>query len=142
MVEGDWHEKTRNELIEKYSKEGYKVASSHSGDKIFLFKDSLKRENCLSDVDLVLLKDNKVVTLIEIQQSLRPKELIGIISATNLTNKCQIDNNEYLLSDVSLIIVVNKQKEKSRKQYQLDVIKNNLNLQDGCLKSFEFVESD
>lgn len=142
MTEGTWHEKARNKLIKKYRQNGYEVNSSHMGQKLFLFKDYLRRENILSDVDLAILKDDKIMELVEIQQSLRPKEIIGIIATTNLCDKCNINGREYAISEATIKIIVKKQKEKSRKKGQLELIKNNLKLQKGCLKSFQFEEYD
>lgn len=147
MVEGDWHENVRNKMIKKYSLEGYQVKNSHEEGKILLYKSGIygeepHRDNTLSEVDLVLIKDGKIVELIEIQQSLKPKEIIGIIGSTNLSDKCQIGDKEYTLSNVVLKIIVKKQKEKSRKNNQLNLIKDNLQIQDGCLSNFKFEEHD
>ena len=139
MSEGSWHEKVRTETQEIYEKEGYTVKSSHKDKKIFLYRDELKRENILSDVDLVLLKENKVVKLIEIQQSLRPKEIIGIISATNIANKC-LENKD--IENAELIVIIKKRPEKSKKMQQLRLIKANLKPVNGCLSNYKFVEHD
>lgn len=142
MVEGEWHNSVREKLKERYHNEGFEVISSHDDKKLLLFVDELKSKNCLSDVDMVLMKDGNIIKLVEIQQSLRPKEIVGIIAATNLTNKCSIAGDIYPLKDVILTIVLKKQKEESKKSQQMDLIKERLKLGEGCLKWFKFEEAD
>ena len=44
MTEGEWHKKTRKELIEKYKKEGYQVESSHEDKVIGLYRGKPSRK--------------------------------------------------------------------------------------------------
>lgn len=139
MTESKWHKKVRMNLIDYYEKAGYLVKSSHQDKKIVMFRDKPSRSNFLSDADIVLIKDNNIVKIIEVQQTYRPKEIVGIIKTTDICNKCKIDNKIYNLSNIELIIALKKGKEMSKKPIQMQLIKDTIKL-DGCLRSFNFEE--
>lgn len=137
MAEGKWHKKVRLERIEKYSKEGYEVKSSHGNGKISLYLGKPCRSTFLSDADIVLLKNGKIMIIEEIQSTCSPKQAAGIVTATDLCDTCKVDKKLYDLSNIKLVITYKKQKEKSKKPEQLQLINDNLKL-DGCLSSFRF----
>ena len=140
MSEGEWHKKVRKKLIKKYEKEGFKIESSHEDKTIVLSLGEAHRDTFLSDADLVVFKNNKIKKIIEIQdEKIRPKDIIGIIKATDLCDRCKIDKNKYSLSDVELIIYYPKQEKKSKKSEQFQLIKDNLKV-DGCIGVFNFEE--
>lgn len=139
MAEGEWHKKVRLERIEKYRKKGYEVKSSHGNGKISLYLGKPCRSTFLSDADIVLLKDDKIMIIEEIQSTCSPKQAVGIVIATDLCDTCKVDKKLYELSNVKLVIAYKKQKEKSKKPEQLQLINNNLKL-DGYLSSFKFEE--
>lgn len=139
MVESKWHKKARLDEINYYKKAGYVVESSHEDKKIVMFRDKPSRSTFLSDADIVVINDNNIVKIIEVQQTYRPKEIIGIIKATDICNKCKIDNKIYSLSNIELTIILKKEKQKSKKPIQMQLIKDILKL-DGCLCSFNFKE--
>jgi len=139
MVESKWHKKARLNIIDYYKNGGYTVESSHQDKKIVMFRDEPSRSNFLSDADIAVINDNNIVKIIEIQQTYRPKEIVGIIKTTDICNKCKIDDKIYSLSNVELTIALKKDKEKSKKPIQMQLIKDNIKL-DGCLRSFHFEE--
>jgi len=140
LTEGQWHKKVRLKRISKYEKEDYeKVEFSHDKKNIPLFCGEPSNTTHLSDADIVLFKNGKVIKIVEIQSTLSPKQATGIIMATDLCDRCKIDGKPYKLSDVELIIAYKKQVEKSKKPEQLQLIKDNLEV-DGCLKDFDFEE--
>ena len=139
MVEKEWHKKARKEIIERYENKGYVVESSHEDKRIRLSRGKLSSDTFLSDADVVLIKDDKIVKVVEIQSTDTPKELVGIIKTTDLCDQCKIDDEVYDLSDIELIIAMEKPEPNSKKPQQLKLIKDNLKV-DGCLKDFNFEE--
>jgi len=140
MAEGEWHKKVRKELIKKYEEEGYQVESSHENKVIGLYRGEPSRSTFLSDADLVLLKDDSIVKIIEIKdKDITPKNIAGIVTITDMCSLCKINDKPYTLSDIELIITYKKQKDESKKPEQFQLIKESLRL-DGCLKSFIFEE--
>ena len=138
MAEGEWHKKVRKKLIKKYEEEGYQVESSHENKVIGLYRGKPSRSTFLSDADLVLLKDDSVVKIVEIKdKDITPKNIVGIVKTTDLCNLCEIDKKPYNLSDIKLTIVYKKQKDESKKPEQFQLIKDNLK-RDGCLIDFDF----
>ena len=65
--------------------------------------------------------------------------MVGIIKTTDLCDRCKIDDIEYDLSGVELLIVYPKQKDNSKKLEQFQLIKNGWD-KDGCLNKFDFEE--
>jgi len=140
VTEGEWHKKVRLKRISKYEKEDYeKVEFSHDKKSIPLFCGDPSNATHLSDADIVLFENGKVVKIVEIQSTLSPKQATGIIMATALSDRCKINGKPHRLSNIKLIIAYKKQKEKSKKPEQLQLIKDNLEV-DGCLKDFDFEE--
>ena len=95
MTEGKWHRTTRLERIKKYENEGHEVKSSHGNRKISLYRGEPSRITFLSDADIVLLKNDKIVKIVEIQSTCSPKQVIGIIKATDLCDRCKIEDKVY-----------------------------------------------
>lgn len=87
-----------------------------------------------------MLKDNNIVKIVEIKdKDITPKNIAGIVTITDMCRICKIDDKPYNLSGIELIIAYKKQKEKSKKPEQLQLIKDNLKV-DGCLSDFDFEE--
>jgi DNA polymerase II large subunit len=146
MAESAWHKKVREEIWNSLKPNAF---SSHSDvSKLELFRGPKKRENCLSDVDIVeITPDRKdIIRLIEIETAMNPKKLIGIVLATHLCDRCKTPYKEYSLDKISLSIICRKEKEKSKKPLKLAVIKRALDelLFDfkipGCLAKYDFQE--
>lgn len=137
MTEGDWHKQIREKLIAKYKSKGFQIESSHENQKLPLFYDEVRRENWLSDADIIVIKDGKITEIIEVQENITPKAIIGIIATTNLANLCKINGTNHELKEVVLRIIIKEQKEKSMKNEQFKLIKDILQLQEGCLRDFE-----
>ena len=81
MAEHEWHKKVREETVEKLRKSKFIVYSSHTDySKLELFRDEIKRENCLSDADIVVFdsKHEKIREIIEVETAMNPKKLIWI----------------------------------------------------------------
>lgn len=144
MAESAWHKKVREEIWGSLKPNAF---SSHSDvSKLELFRGAIKRENCLSDVDIVELTPDKknIVRIIEIETAMNPKKLIGIVLATHLCNWCRILGKNYPLKDIHLKIICRKEKEKSKKPLKLEVIK--IALDDillkipGCVANYSFQE--
>jgi len=147
MVEHEWHKKVREEFVEKLKKSGVIVYSSHTDySKLELFRNKVKRENCLSDADIVVFDSihKKIKQIIEVETDMNPKKLIGIVFATHLCDYCRIKKENFSLIDISLKIICKKAKEKSKKALKLDVIKEPLEdiikTTKGCLSKFEMEE--
>lgn len=147
MTEHKWHKKVREEYVEKFNKLGFIVYSSHTNiSKLELFKEEVKRQNCLSDADIVVLdsENNKIEQIIEIETAINPKKTIGIILATHFCNHCRILGNDYRLENVSLKIVFKKPVERSKKALKLEVMKKPLEdiikTAKGCLSTFKLEE--
>ena len=103
-----------------------------------MYRGKPSRITFLSDADLVLLKDDSIAKIIEIKdKDITPKNMAGIVTITDMCNLCKINDKPYNLSDIKLIIAYNKQKDKSKKPEQLQLIKDNMEV-NGCLKNFDF----
>ena len=63
--------------------------------------------------------------------------MVGTIKTTDLCDRCKIDNEVYDLQNIELLILYRKQEDASVKSDQLQLIKDNLEV-DGCLKDFDF----
>jgi predicted nucleotidyltransferase len=90
MSESAWHKRTREEVFNSF--EANTAFNSHSKiSRLELFRGDKRRENCLSDVDIVVLDSKKnIIELIEIETNMNPKKLIGIILATHFCDSCVI----------------------------------------------------
>ena len=131
MKEQEWHRAVREELKEKFEKQGFIVNSSHTPNvpNIELFRGELRRKNCLSDADLVIrdAKGEQVEKIIEIESEVNPKKFLGIVLATHFCDRCKIDKkNIRPLQKVILRIVYKRPKEKSRKGDKLEIMKEPL----------------
>jgi len=148
MTEHKWHKRVREEYVERFKKLGFIVYSSHTNiSKLELFREEVKRQNCLSDADIVVLdsENEKIEQIIEVETAMNPKKLIGIVLATHFCDRCRIKKKDYPLKNISLKIVCKKAKEKSKKGMKLEVIKNPLegiirNRKEGCLSKFDMEE--
>ena len=147
MVDQKWHKKTRNEFVDKLKKLKLNVYSSHSDySKLELFRRKVRRQNCLSDADIVVFdsKNKKIQQIIEIETDINPKRIIGIVLATHFCDYCRIKKEDYPLENISLKIILKKAKEKSKKPQKLEVIKKPLEdiieSTKGCLSKFELEE--
>lgn len=145
-AESKWHEGIRKEL----KKSRGNAFDSHSGiSRLELYRGENKRENCLSDVDLVVLdSDNKkIVELIEIETAINPKKLIGIVLATHFCDSCRMPEGRILpLREIPLTIIYKKEKAKSKKPLKIGVIEKALDEAikriPGSVKSFQFLERE
>ena len=138
MAKGTWHAKARKELVFKYEQMGYKTEFSHGDKRIQLSRGPVSRVTFLSGVNIVLLKDDVVAEIMEIQDhGLTPRDVIGMIKATDLCDQCKIEGRVYPLSNVELTIALKRPKPPSKKVEQMQLIKDSLKL-DGCLKNFKF----
>lgn len=131
MKEQEWHKVVREELKEKFEKQGFKVNSSHAPKvpNIELFRGELRRKNCLSDADIVIRdsKGENVEKIVEIESEVNPKKFLGIVLATHFCDRCKIDDkNIKPLKNIVLQIIYKKPKEKSRKRDKLAVMKEPL----------------
>lgn len=147
MTEGKWHKKVREEIFENLIKLKFIVYSSHSEiSKLELYRDEVKRKNCLSDADIVVFdsKNIKIQQIIEIENAINPKKIIGIVLATHFCDYCRIKGEGYPLKNISLKIIYRKPKEKSKKALKLDVISKPLDeiikATKGCLSRFKLEE--
>ena len=147
MAEHEWHKKVREATVKELKKKKFIVYSSHTDySKLELFRNEIKRENCLSDADIVVFdsKHGKIRHIIEVETAMNPKKLIGIVLATHFCDYCRIKKEDYPLKNISLKIVCRKAGEKSKKALKLNVIKKAL--EDitktirGCLSKFEIEE--
>ena len=100
MAEGKWHKKIRFEKIKEYKNKGYEVKSSHGNGKIPLYIGNPSTKTFLSDADIVLIKNERIIKIIEIQSTISPKQATGIITATKLCNLCKVNGIIYDLSNL------------------------------------------
>lgn len=149
MIEGNWHKKVREEIFEKLKKLKFPVYSSHSEvSKLELFRRKVRKQNCLSDADIVVFDsgNKKIQQIIEIENAINPKKIIGILISTHLCDYCRILGEDYPLKSISLKIVFRKAKEKSKKALKLDVIekplKDIIRNTKGCISKFELEEHE
>ena len=147
MAEHKWHKKVREEIVEKLRKSKFIVYSSHTDySKLELFRNKVKRENCLSDADIVAFdsQHRKIRQIFEVETAMNPKKLIGIVIATHFCDYCRIKEVDYPLKNISLKIICKKAGEKSKKPLKLYVIKKPLEYiiktTKGCLLKFEMEE--
>lgn len=90
-------------------------------------------------MDILVLKNNMVKYLIEIQNNISPKTIIGIVTATNLcTCHIDIDEKKKSIKDAILFIVVPDEiiSKTGSKEEQLEFIRKNLPVDDGSLKGW------
>lgn len=137
-MEIEWHQKVRTEEFEKLRPNAF---SSHSEvSKLELFRGEVKRQNCLSDADIVVFdsESKKIKQIIEIETQVNPKKIIGIILTTHLCNYCRIKKENHSLENIFLKIIYKKAKEGSKKAIKLDVIKEPLKEIIGTIKGQTF----
>lgn len=146
MPEHEWHQKVRIEEFEKLRPNAF---SSHSEvSKLELFSGEVKRENCLSDADIVVFdpESKKINQIIEVETQVNPKKVIGIVLATHVCDYCRIKGENYPLENISLKIIYKKAKKGSKKTMKLDVIneplKEIIKYIKGCVSNFSFEEHD
>lgn len=147
MIDQKWHKKTREEFVDELKKLKLNVYSSHSDySKLELFRREVRRQNCLSDADIVVFdsENKKIQQIIEVETDINPKRIIGVVLATHFCDYCRIKKKDYPLENISLRIILKKAKEKSKKALKLDVIKkpleNIIETTKGCLSKFELKE--
>ncbi len=147
MKEGKWHKKIREKIFKELKKSNPHVLSSHSDySKLELFRESVKRENCLSDADIVVFDsgNKKIEKIIEIENEINPKKFIGIVLATDFCTTCRIKGKNYPLEKISLQIIYKKPKVGSRKALKLQVMKKPLDYivknTEGSLAEFDWAE--
>ena len=147
MIDQKWHKKTREKFVAELKKLKLNVYSSHGEySKLELFREEVRRQNCLSDADIVVFdsENKKIKQIIEIETDINPKKIIGIVLATHFCDYCRIKKKDYPLENISLRIILRKAKEKSKKALKLDVIKkpleNIIETTKGCLSKFELEE--
>jgi len=147
MIEGKWHKEVREKIFKKLKKLKLPIFSSHSDiSKLELFRREVKRQNCLSDADIVVFdsENKKIKQIIEIENDINPKKFMGIVLATHLCKYCRIKGDDYPLRNIALKIIYRKPKLKSKKPLKLkvmkeplgDIIKNTK----GCLSQFDWEE--
>ncbi len=149
MTEGKWHKEVREKIYEKLKESKFPVYTSHSKiSKLELYRGEVERKNCLSDADIIVFdsKNKKIQRIIEIENDINPKKIMGIILATHFCDTCRIMEVDYPLKNISLMIILRKPKEKSKKPQKLkliekslkDIIKNTK----GCIYKFELKEQE
>jgi len=147
MIDQKWHKKTREELVNKLKNLKLNVYSSHGKySKLELFREEVRRQNCLSEADIVVFdsKNKKIKQIIEIETDINPKKIVGIVLATHFCDYCRIKKKNYPLENISLRIIFKEVKEKSIKVLKLGMIKkpleNIIETTKGCLSKFELKE--
>ena len=90
MNEQDWHEAARLKLVGLLGKDYDRVECSHGEhSNLGLFRGRVISVNHLSDADIIALSPrNRIRRIIEIESSINPKKVIGIIVATHLCTTC------------------------------------------------------
>ena len=139
MTESAWHNKTRLDIVEFYNNKGYYVDTSHGEGAVPLYFEKVSRATYLADVDILVMYQERVKYIIEIQDKIRPKDIIGIIGAINIStiySPNTAERIEYPLKNVVLFIVYKSQKEGSKKDLQMKIIRDNLKFKKGCLEKF------
>lgn len=142
-MESSWHKKVRENIKNNLEVEGYIVKNSHQKEKgkLPLFYKTDKQSIFTSDVDIIAFKDNQVKYIIEIQSTTRPKDIIGIIGTINLSTIFSYSNKknkiDYNLKDIILYIVTKPLIKGSKKQEQFNMIKEEFELNKGCLSYFK-----
>ena len=141
-MENEWHKKTRKRIVKTLETQGHRVITSHP-KHINLFQGKIKRENCLSDADIVVFRDDIIDKIIEVESEPNPKKLIGIVIATHLCKILRTEGKNYPLENVRLEIRYREPVPKSKKELKLDIIEESLrkilNSLDGSVSNFEFV---
>jgi|TARA_B100000315_G_scaffold167978_1_gene156492 hypothetical protein len=136
-MENKWHKEARKKVIKYLKKEGFEVRTSHEGTgELPLYYQTVSRPTMTSDVDIIALKDNQVHYIIEIQNKTRPKDIIGIIGAINISTIYSDKITHYPLKDIILYIVTKPPKRGSTQKDKFNMIKKAFKLSNGCLKDF------
>lgn len=144
-MEKKWHKKTRERIVETLESQGHRVFTSHP-KHINLFREERKRENCLSDADIVVIENSIIKKIIEVESEPNPKKLIGIVIATHLCNWLRAEGNDYPFKNVLLEIRYRSPVPKSRKELKLDIIEESLrkiiNSFEGSVSNFKFIREE
>ena len=132
-MESKWHNRLRARIVDYLKERGFVVRTSHERTgKVPLYYDKPSRSTFTSDVDILTIKDGDVKHIIEVQDSIRPKDLIGIIGAINISTIYK--STKYPLKDVILFIVTKQYIKGSKKADQIAVILERSKCIGGCLK--------
>lgn len=141
-MENEWHKMTRERIVKTLKSQGHRVITAHP-KHINLFREDIKRENCLSDADIVVFENGIVKKIVEVESEPNPKKLIGIVIATHLCNWLRARKDDYPIKNVLLEIRYRKPVPKSKKELKLDIIekplKKILNSLEGSVSNFEFI---
>jgi len=124
-MESNWHKKIRKRIVEAFESQGLRVITAHPR-RLNLFREEVKRENCLSDADIVVFGNGRIEKIIEIESEPNPKKMIGIIIATHLCNRLRAESNNYALRNIMLEIRYREPVPKSKKALKLGVIEESL----------------
>lgn len=136
-MESKWHSNVRNKVVDYLEEKGFDVRTSHKGTgRVPLYCDKVSRSSYTSDVDILVIKNGQVKYIIEIQDRIRPKDIIGIIGAINISTIYANEENTYPMKDITLFIVTKMQKKSSKKEDQARMIEERFYIIDGCLKKF------
>lgn len=141
MTEGEWHKKTREQIVKflKKEKKGCEIKESHDGKKNPLYQGEISNGTHLSDADIVVIEDGKVPYIIEIEGKTSPKTIIGTICATNLCDLYFYKGREAIIDRTVMFIVTKHEivyKKGSKKVQQFSVIKENLKPKNGTIKDY------
>tara|TARA_B100000315_G_C14265560_1_gene446251 strand:+ start:223 stop:669 length:447 start_codon:yes stop_codon:yes gene_type:complete len=137
-MENKWHKKVREKTIDYLEKEGYEYRSSHVKTGILpLYYREVSRSTMTSDVDIIALEHNKIKYIIEIQSSTRPKDIIGIIGAINISTIHAYEKIIYPLKDIVLYIITKPIIKGSKRKEQTKMIKERFQLTNGCLNDYK-----
>ena len=113
------------------------VRTSHErSGKVPLYCEKKSFSTFTSDVDILVIKEGKVRYIIEIQDSIRPKDIIGIGGAINISTIYADRKETYRLKDVILFIITKQHRKGSKKEEQMRLIEERFKLTAGCLKGF------
>ena len=86
--------------------------------------------------DAVLIKDDKIVLVLEIEESRsNPVRILGKFVASGLAEKCAMDENSYEFHNAPLFIQIVRASERGAKENQLTSIEQVIN---GKLSLFRF----
>ncbi|MBU4255927.1 MAG: hypothetical protein L6265_06240 [Thermoplasmatales archaeon] len=129
------HEAMMETVIDAIKKHGFDCIRDHNGEgRVRLFAYNLNEKKIfLSYPDIIVTKDNKVKFIIEVKfkKDNTPKAIMGIIHSTNLSTHYKYKDKEEKLNKPALIIVldddlVDKDKKRARKPFQIEFIKEHL----------------
>lgn len=135
------------EFAEKNNYEAIRAPECGGDKNIPLFREKKSNDQEMCNVDAILLKDNKVVVVIEIEESnIKPTHICGKYLATALSKRYipNTESNAIELDNKSVnfiqILDTKSLKQASKKPIQFNNIKEDLkrNLC-GCIKNYEII---